>query len=281
MKSYRSFAVTLALVALPAFAAETAKPIRALLITGGCCHEYGRQKDLLKAGIEARANVVVDQVHTDNTTGKPPLAILGNPDYAKGYDVVIHDACAADIGGREVFEVVLKPHLDGIPGVNLHCAMHSYRSGDFTKPVARGADNSRWYEYIGLQSVGHGPNEPITITFVNKDHPITKTLSDWTTVNEELYDNIQILDGKALATGKQIVKQQKRQPDGTTSEEARTVETVVAWTNEFGPKKTRVFSTSIGHTTTTVADARYLDLVTQGVLWATGKVGQPGYVKNK
>jgi type 1 glutamine amidotransferase len=66
-------------------------------------------------------------------------------------------------------------------------------------------------------------------------------------------------------------------PDGkdtvTGSKEA---ETVVAWTNEFGPKKTRVFSTTIGHNNETVADARYLDLVTRGVLWATKHINDDG-----
>jgi hypothetical protein len=218
MKSFSPLALTLALVALPMFAAETPKPIRALLVTGGCCHDYGRQKDLLKAGIEARGNIVVDQIHNDDTTGKPPLAIFGNPNYAKGYDVVIHDECAADLRNPTVFESVLKPHLDGIPGVNLHCAMHSYRFGDFTKPVARGSANARWYEYIGLQSNGHGPHEPIAITIVDNDHPITKTLGNWTTIHEELYDNIQILDGKAIAMGKQVVKQHKRQSDGSMTD---------------------------------------------------------------
>lgn len=281
MTSYRSLAVTLALIALPAFAADTPKPIRALLITGGCCHEYGLQKDLLKTGIEARAQIVVDQIHTDDNSGKPPLAIFGRPDYARGYDVVIHDECAADFRDPTLFDTVLKPHLDGTPGVNLHCAMHSFRFGDFAKPVARGAENSRWYEYIGLQSTGHGPHEPIAITFVSKDHPITRTLSDWTTINEELYNNVQILDGKPLAKGKQIVKHNKRQSDGTTTEETQIVETVVAWTNEFGPKKTRVFSTSIGHNTATVADGRYLDLVTRGILWATRRIDEPGYLKSR
>ncbi|MFU8893721.1 MAG: hypothetical protein ACNA8L_08845 [Luteolibacter sp.] len=35
-------------------------------------------------------------------------------------------------------------------------------------------------------------------------------------------------------------------------------EAVVAWTNLYGPKKTRVFSTTIGHNNETVADARSL-----------------------
>jgi len=33
------------------------KPIRALLVAGGCCHDYAKQKDILTQGISARANV--------------------------------------------------------------------------------------------------------------------------------------------------------------------------------------------------------------------------------
>src|SRR5216117_4555333 len=88
--------------------AGTTKALRVLLITGGCCHDYARQKDILKKGLEERANVVVDQVHTDDTSTHPPLAILGNPEYAKGYDLVIHDECAADISDPAMVEAVLK-----------------------------------------------------------------------------------------------------------------------------------------------------------------------------
>lgn len=253
---------------LHSIAADAPKPLRVLLITGGCCHDYPAQKDILKKGIEARANVLVEQIHTDDKSVKPPLPIYGNPDYAKGFEVVIHDECSAGITDPAVIAGVIKPHADGIPGVNLHCAMHSYRFGEFQKPVSPGADNARWYEYLGLQSTGHGPQEPIAITFTAKDSPITKGLADWTTIKEELYNNIQILTGKELAKGKQITKGK----DGATKE----TETVVAWTNEYGPKKTRVFSTTIGHNNATVEDARYLDLVTRGVLWSAGKLNDDG-----
>ena len=95
MKKIIALAATLAIV-LPLFAAET-KPLKVLLITGGCCHDYAKQKDILKKGIEERINAEVTQIHTDDKSTKPPLAILGNPDYAKGFDVVIHDeGVAAD-----------------------------------------------------------------------------------------------------------------------------------------------------------------------------------------
>src|SRR5262245_42199353 len=69
-------------------AATPPAPIRVLLITGGCCHDYAKQKDFLKQGLEQRANIVVTQLHTDDTSTHPPLAILGKSDYAKDYDVV-------------------------------------------------------------------------------------------------------------------------------------------------------------------------------------------------
>ncbi len=270
---------TLALFTLAPLTHAAEAPLKVLLITGGCCHDYKAQKDILKKGIEARANVVVDQIHTDDKSTKPPLAILGNPDYAKGYDLVLHDECAADIKEPAQIAAVLKPHRDGLPGVNLHCAMHSYRFGDIGKPVAAGADNASWYEYLGLQTTSHGPQEPIAISYVNKESPITKGLDDWTTMKEELYNNIQVLPtAQALARGKQIVKSKKKQADGTETIEEKAVEAVVVWTNKFG-EKTRVFSTTIGHNNATVEDARYLDLVTRGVLWACDKLDADGKPK--
>ena len=260
-------------------AADAPKPLKVLLITGGCCHDYKAQKDILKKGIEARANVVVDQIHTDDKSTKPPLAIYGNPDYAKGYDLVLHDECAADITDPAVIDAVLKPHRDGVPGVNLHCAMHCYRFGDFGKPVAAGADNAHWYEYLGIQSTGHGPQEPIALSFVDKESAIAKGSEDWTTMKEELYNNIQVLPtAHPLARGKQIVQSKKKDADGVETVQEKTVETVVVWTNTYG-EKTRVFSTTIGHNNSTVEDARYLDLVTRGVLWACDQLEADGKPK--
>jgi type 1 glutamine amidotransferase len=48
----------------------------------------------------------------------------------------------------------------------------------------------------------------------------------------------------------------------------------VVWTNDY--RGTRVFSTTIGHNNETVSDARYLDLVSRGVLWACKKLDDAG-----
>jgi len=271
LKTSFSSAVALALLACAApFAASAApKPLRILLVTGGCCHDYAKQKDILKKGLEERANIVIDQVHTDDKSTKPPLAILGHPDYAQGYDLIIHDECGADISDPQIVEGVLKPHRDGIPGVNLHCAMHCYRIGKPNDPVTPGTPHGYWFEYLGLQSSGHGAQLPIAISFTNTANPIAKGLSDWTTINEELYNNIHIFEtAQPLAHGQQTVKRR----DGTEKVD----DYVVAWANEYGAKKTRVFSTTIRHNNPTVGDPRYLDLITRGILWATGHLEKDG-----
>jgi len=247
-----------------AASAQQVKPLKVMLITGGCCHDYKTQTEILKKGLEERINVQVTQVHVDDGSTAPKLPIYGNPDYAEGYDLVIHDECAADIKDEEVVKGVLKPHIDGIPAVNLHCAMHSYRVGDHTKKAKEGSKDALWFEFLGLQSSGHGPQKPIEIKYEDKSHPTTKGAADWTTVNEELYNNVQVFDSAhTLATGKQ--------------EGAK--DAVVIWTNLYGKKKTRVFSTTIGHNNDTVGDARYLDLVAKGVLWATDKMDAGGRPK--
>lgn len=276
------FAVTFAFAAtsFTAQAADAPKPLKILLITGGCCHDYAKQKDILKAGLEARANVQVDQIHTDDKSTKPPLAIYGNPDYAKGYDLVIHDECAAGVNDQAVVEAVLAPHRAGIPGVNLHCAMHCYRIGNPSEAVTElGLPHGFWFEYLGLQSSGHGPQEPINISYTDKESPISKNLTDWTTIKEEHYNNIKVFPtAKTVASGKQTIKVKAKAADGTETVTEKTNDFVVAWTNTY-MGKTRVFSTTIGHNNDTVNDARYLDLVTNGVLWATDKLGEDGKPK--
>jgi type 1 glutamine amidotransferase len=152
--------------------------------------------------------------------------------------------------------------------------MHSYRWGNFKQPVKAGDDNASWYEMLGLQSTGHGPQQPIAITFTDKSHPVTAGLADWTTVNEELYNNVQVLGAKTLATGNQKIPEKKDKKGKVTP--ASEANAIVAWTNEFGPKKTRIFSTTIGHNNATVEDARYLDLVGRAVLWSAGKLEADG-----
>jgi type 1 glutamine amidotransferase len=187
--------------------------------------------------------------------------VYARDDWAKGFDVVVHDECSSDVKDVDTINKILKPHRDGLPGVVLHCGMHCYRSEGWPKATP-------WFEFTGLATTGHGPQLPIAVTFVDKESPITKGLADWKTINEELYNNAA---GKlhetahALARGAQTLK--------AKNGKERTEDVVVAWTNTYNGKA-KVFATTLGHNTETVNDPRYLDLVTRGLLWSVGKLDE-------
>jgi type 1 glutamine amidotransferase len=238
----------------------TKPPIRALLVIGGCCHDYVKQKDILTKGISARANVQWTIAYDPDTGIKHLNPVYEKPDWAKNYDVVVHDECCSGVTDETLIARILEPHRQGLPGVVLHCGMHCYRSEGYPKMTP-------WFEFTGLPSTGHGPQLPIAITFTDKESPITKGLENWTTINEELYNNVAggVLDSaRPLARGKQVVRNKK---DG----KERTEDVVVAWTNLY-KGKTRVFATTLGHNNKTVDDPRYLDLVTRGLLWSVDKL---------
>jgi len=234
-------------------------PIRALLVIGGCCHDYARQKDILTKGISARANVLWTVAYDPDKGTKHLNPVYEKNDWAKEFDVVIHDECCSDVKDVDLINRILEPHRQGLPGVVLHCGMHSYRSAGWPQTV------TPWFEFTGLATTGHGPQVPIAVRITEKSGPITKGLADWTTINEELYNKFtgKLLDtAHPLSRGKQTI----RGKDG----KQRVEDGVVAWTNTYRGK-TRVFATTLGHNNDTVADARYLDLVTRGLLWSVGK----------
>ncbi|MCU0721067.1 MAG: hypothetical protein MUC83_15260, partial [Pirellula sp.] len=118
-------------------AAKKSRPIRALLIAGGCCHDYAKQQEAICKGIQSRANVRVDVYWTDNSTTSPVLPLYLNLNWADEYDIIIHDECAADIKDEAIINRIVQVHQK-LPAVHQHCAMHSFRLG-----------NDVWFEHLG------------------------------------------------------------------------------------------------------------------------------------
>jgi type 1 glutamine amidotransferase len=252
-------------------------PLKVLLIAGGCCHDYGKQSEILKAGIEKRIQADVTVIYNPNTRTDTRFEIYESDDWAKGYDVVLHDECSADVTDGEYVKRILAAHKSGVPAVNLHCAMHSYRWGNFRQPLEIDADNAGWYEMLGIQSSGHGAHSPIDVTYVEAENPLTVGMEDWTTVDEELYNNVRVHSGvTVLAKGRQIQQPSKRALERDLNAKPHESEAVIVWTNEYGPNKTKIFSTSLGHYNETVADERYLELVVRGLLWTTENLAADG-----
>lgn len=235
------------------------KPIRALLVLGGCCHDYAKQKDIITKGVSGMANVQWVIAHDPDSTTKHKNPIYDNAEWYKGFDVVVHDECSSDVKDKDVIEGILKPHKDGLPAVFLHCGMHCYRGEGFPK-------DTEWFKFTGLHTTGHGAQLPIEVTYTDKDSVITKGLENWTTVNEELYNNV---TGKLEDTAKELArgKQTSKNKEG----KEKVDDFICAWTNTYNGK-TRVFGTTLGHNNATVGDAKYISLITRGLLWSVDKL---------
>jgi type 1 glutamine amidotransferase len=244
--AFTAFLVT----ALSISAADSPKALRALLITGGCCHDYGNQKKILSEGISGRANVewTVVQDPSTGTKGRPEAYQKEN--WAQGFDVVVHNECFSDEKDLDWLERIVKPHREGVPAVVIHCAMHCYR-----------APTNEWFKFVGVTSHRHGSHFAYLMKNVKPEHPIMQGFpATWQTPREELY-NIASVGEKTipLATG--------------YSHETKTDE-VNVWVNTYG--KGRVFGTTIGHYNHTMEKPEFLDLITRGLLWSCGKLGPDG-----
>ena len=232
--------------AAPSIDAQSAdRPIQALLVTGGCCHDYDRQKLILTRGISARANVRWTVVHQGGTSTDTKIPLYTDPNWADGFDIVVHNECFAHVTDKEFVDRILKPHREGLPAILVHCAMHCYR-----------VDDDRWFEFCGVQSPGHGPHYSYTIDNHKPDHPIMTGFGERFVVPKgELYHAAKVFD---TATPLAIAhRQDNNEPQ------------VCIWTNDY--RGTRVFATTVGHYNETMVEPTYLDMMTRGLLWAVGR----------
>lgn len=222
--------------------ADPAKPIRALLVTGGCCHDYPRQKQILTKGISDRSNIEWVVVHQGGTATSSEIELYRDPNWAAGFDVVVHNECFADAKDPAWVARVLEPHRNGVPAVLIHCAMHCYRTG-----------NDDWFEFCGVQSPGHGPHYSFAVENKNESHPIMKGFGkEWTVPKGELYHTIKLFPNTTVL--------------GVAKRNDNQEEQVCVWTNHY--HNTRVFGTTIGHYNETMAEPQYLDMLTRGILWS-------------
>ncbi len=239
--------------------ARAVEPIHALLLTGGCCHDYGAQLKILTEGISARANVDWDiRYEGGSSTGgvkrSHRMSIYDKPDWSKGYDIVVHNECFGDVTNAEFVEHIAKGHFDGVPAVVIHCSIHSYRK----------APTDEWRKLLGVSSYDHENGRPFKVININSNHPVMKGFPEtWQDPSKDELYRIKKVWPDCVPLAKGI---------GVTNSEYCCV-----WVNTYG--KARVFGTTLGHDDITMASATYLDLVTRGLLWACDKLDENGKPK--
>ncbi len=223
------------------------KRVRALLVTGGCCHNYAFQAKAMTEGISKQADIEWKVINEGGTGTRAEISLYDDPAWAKPFDVVVHNECFADATNSEYVKKVVAGHAGGTPAVVVHCAMHTYRALE--------ADD--WREFLGVTSMHHEHQSTYPVKIVANDHPTMRGFSkDWVTPMDELY-----IIKKLWPTAKALA---------TSVSEKNGAEQPVVWTNDH--KGTRIFGTTYGHSDATFRDPIFINLLTRGVLWAAGKL---------
>ncbi len=243
--------LSLLLLALPLGAAE---PIKALLITGGCCHDYVKQKIILTQGISKRANVDWTIIHEGGKSRDHRFSIYKKKDWIKDFDVVVHNECFGAIGDKAFVESLATAHRDsGVPAVLLHCTMHSYRAAD--------KKTDEWRKLLGVTTVRHQQHVAVEIKNMEPKHPIMQGFGkSWKTPAGELYEIVKVWPHTTVLGQAHGVRTKKDHP--------------CIWVNQYG--KARVFGTTIGHHNETMETEAYLGYLTRGLLWACDKLDENG-----
>src|SRR5262245_22740712 len=96
-------------------AVPSAKPLRALLITGRCCHNYSFQSTQLTNAIAKLARVEWTIVQEGGEGTKAQISLYDNPAWAHGYDVVVHNECFADTTDPDYIRKITTAHREGVP----------------------------------------------------------------------------------------------------------------------------------------------------------------------
>lgn len=231
-----------------AIGVRAAEPVKILLITGGCCHDYQHQTKMMQEAFQEHAIAVEWTVVNEGGKGtEAEIGLYDNPEWSKGYDAVIHNECFANTKSEAYIRKITEAHKKGTNAVVIHCAMHTYRASQVDD----------WREFLGVTSKRHDHQSNYPVKVVEKEHPIMKGFpSDWVTPKDELYIIETVWPhAKPLATS---VSEQ----DGSSHP--------CFWTNEYG--ESRVFGTTYGHSNETFADKVFQKALVRGTLWAAGKL---------
>ena len=218
-------------------------PLRALLITGGCCHDYPTQTAAFLEGMKKYGDVAWTVINEGGKGTRGTIPLYDNPDWAKPYDVVVHNECFADVDDPAYIRKITEAHRAGTPAVVIHCAMHSYR--------AAAVDD--WREFLGVTTHRHDHESRYAVTPVAPAHAVMKDFPPaWLTPRDELY----IIEKLQPTATPLAVSTSER--DGKTH--------AVIWTNDY--HGTRVFGTTFGHGNATWGDPVFISVLSRGLLWA-------------
>jgi type 1 glutamine amidotransferase len=220
--------------------------INALVVSGGCCHDYPAEGRILMDAVGRALPVDWTVVVQGGRGTRGRMPVYGQPDWSRGFDIVVHNECHADVDDPDYIRRITAAHRNGPPAVVIHCAMHSYR--------AAAVDD--WREFLGVTSRRHTKQFAIPVKIVATDHPVMQGFRpDWVTPFDELYVIDRVWPNTTPLASAVSPEDKNEYP--------------LAWVSQYG--KARVFGTTLGHSEGTWADPVFQDLLVRGFRWAVGR----------
>jgi len=219
------------------------KKIRVLLTFGG----HGFQQEPFFAMFDAMEGI------TYTKCPLPEKADMLGPGLEKDFDVIVMYDMARGVSReqQEAFAALVK---QGIGVVSLHHNMGAHAGWDEFRNIIGGQFIFAPTEIDGKQypKSGWSHGEDIKVTVADKDHPITKGLSDFT-IHDETYNNYYTdPNAHVLLT----TDHPKNDPE-------------LAWVKTYG--NSRVFYFMLGHDNQAWSNPNYPKIVLAGIRWAAGE----------
>lgn len=221
--------------------------IQALMISAGSFHDYLRQAtifaDAVGKAVPVDWTLAVQNVHPGTTMRFP---IYSRPDWAQGFDIVVHNECAADVDDPDFIRGITSAHrAHKVPAMVIHCAMHSYRA----------AAIDDWRELLGITSMTHTAQHRIAVKWAD-GHPLSAGMPrDWLTPRDELYVVLKQWPNVKVLASAVSPEDQREYP--------------LAWTGDY--HGVPVFGTTLGHGMATWEDPVFQELLVRGFKWAVGR----------
>ena len=227
-----------------------ARPIRALMVTGGCCHDYQNQKKIISEGLSKSIGDIEWTILEYGSKREVKADIYTQGDWIDGFDMVVHNECFGAVEDPEFVKGIVDAHVEhGVPAIVIHCSMHSYRNS----PAA-----DHWRSLLGVTSRRHERSKHslhVVPTEAGKSNPILASMGEaWDTPNGELYIIEKVWPTTTVLATVHSDETGKDEP--------------VIWTNQY--KGVRVFGISIGHHNETIEDDAWQSIVAAGWKWSMG-----------
>lgn len=221
-----------------------AQSMEVLYVTGGCCHDYEEQAEILATGLADRFDIEWTVDGVTETGGSYMSSRFQSPGWIDEFDLVIYNNCYAQVTDEEYIDGIVEAHAEsGVGAVFLHCAMHTYRA----------TESDSWNQLIGIDTYSHERQRESFVHPVNLDHPAMADFPEdgWEWPRDELYIVRRVSENMvplAHAYG----------PDTENWH-------IMMWVNTY--EGVRTVGTTMGHNSDVMDTPVYLDFVANGIDW--------------